>query len=166
MRIPPLPPYERVLWQGYPSWADHAILFLFMGVAALRVALAFRSGEWLTAGLYLAAIGIFFGIAASFRYASLYQITSQRIRVVSGLGSRQIRELPLDRIESVTVRRELVNGWFNLGTLVITPRTDGTGTEEPLILKGIPDPDRVKQQIERAAGIRTPASPHTVATHP
>jgi hypothetical protein len=164
MRIPPLPPHERVLWQGYPSWADHAVLFLFMAVAGLRAALAFRSGEWLTAGLYLATIGIFFGIAAAFRYASFYQITAQRIRLTSGLGSRQIHEIPLDRIASVTVRRELANGWFDLGTLLIAPREEGKGTEDLLILKGIPDPDRVKQQIERAAGIRTSATPRPSAT--
>src|ERR1043166_4791194 len=87
-----LPPHERGIWQGYPSWPDHAVLFLFMGIAGLRTVLAVRAGEWMTAGLYLATIGIFLGIAAAFRYASLYQITSHRIRVISGLGSRRSEE--------------------------------------------------------------------------
>lgn len=158
-----LPPHERIIWQGYPSWADHAVLFLFMGIAGLRTVLAVRSGEWMTAGLYLATIGIFLGIAAAFHYASWYQITAQRVRVISGLGSRQVGELPLGRVASVTIRRELVNGWFNLGTLIITPREEAGA---PVILKGIPDPERMKQQIDRAAGIQMPASPRTATTFP
>ena len=158
MRLPPLPPYERVLWQGYPSWADHALLFLFMAVAGLRAALAFRSEEWQTATLYAETIVVFFLIAAAFHYGSFYQISSGRIRVASGLGGTQIREFPFDRIGSVIVRRELLNQWFNLGALHITPKEDQKETDS-MVLKGIPDPDRLKQQIDRLAGLREPTEP-------
>ncbi|MGH7232885.1 MAG: PH domain-containing protein [Nitrospiraceae bacterium] len=157
-RIPPLPPHERVLWQGRPSWADHAVLFLFMAAACLRTALAFRAGEWLTAALYVLAIGIFFGIAAAFHYDVYYQISSQRIRITSGLWNPRMRDIPLDHIRSIAVKRELLNKWFDLGSLEITPR-DGTG--ETFTLKGVPDPDTVKQRIDRLAewSGRTPEAP-------
>lgn len=158
-----LPAHERVLWQGYPSWADHAVLFLFMAVAGLRAALAFRSEEWQTAALYLGTILVFFGIAAAFRYGSFYQISSGRIRIASGLGGAQMRELPFDRIGSVTVRRDLLNQWFDLGALQITSREDQKGTTS-FVLKGIPDPEGLKQQIDRLAGLRAPKSSQPAPT--
>jgi hypothetical protein len=48
-KIPPLSPHERVIWEGRSAWADQAILFVFMGAAALRLLVALRYGQWLTA---------------------------------------------------------------------------------------------------------------------
>ena len=148
-RVPPLPSHERVLWQGHPSWADHAVLFLFMAAAGLRTALAVRTGEWMTAGLYVLAMGLFFGIAAAFHYDVFYQISSQRIRITSGLWKPRVREIPLDQVRSTAVRQELLNRWFDVGSLEITPH-DGAG--ESFVLKGIPDPETVKRHIDRQAG--------------
>lgn len=130
------------------------MLFLFMGAASLRAALAVRSEEWVTAGLYLLAIGFFVSIAAFFHYAAFYRISTERIRITSGLGAGKVREIPLGQIRSVTVRREVLNQWFDLGALVITPREDRV---EPAVLKGIPDPERLKQQLDWLAGLREPA---------
>src|SRR5919106_799339 len=54
--IPPLPVHERVIWEGRAAWADQAILFLFMGAAGMRLFIALRYGQWLTAVLYALAI--------------------------------------------------------------------------------------------------------------
>jgi uncharacterized membrane protein YdbT with pleckstrin-like domain len=159
MRIPPLPPHERVFWQGHPSWADHAVLFLFMAAALVRTGLAFRTGEWLTALLYVLAIGVFFGIAAAFHYNVYYQISSQRIRIATGLWTPSLHDIPLDQIESMTVKRELLNRWFDLGSLHIVRRESRKGADESLVLKGVPDPDTIKQHIDRAAGWSQ--SPHS-----
>lgn len=150
IRVPPLPPHERLLWEGHPAWADHAVLFLFIGVATLRMLLAFRSGEWLMVFLYFMAIGVFVGIAAAFHYSVFYQISSRRIRVTSGLWGRRAHDIPLDQIQSITVKRELMNRWFDLGALEVAPRQ---GTGDTLVLKGVPDPDRIKQHVDRLRGV-------------
>lgn len=161
MRVPPLPPYERVLWEGYASWADHVLLYIFMGAALLRAMLAVRASEWLTATLYLLAISFFLSIAALFHYTVYYQISSQRIRIASGLWAMRIREILLDQVRSVSVRRELLNRWFDLGSLEITLREEH---QEPVVLKGIPNPDRVKRQVDILAGLRMTAAPNALAT--
>lgn len=161
MRVPPLPPYERVLWEGYASWADHVVLFVFMGAAFLRALLAVRASEWLTATLYLLAISFFLSIAALFHYTVYYQISSQRIRIASGLWALRTREILLSQVRSVTVRRELLNRWFDLGSLEIALR------EEPpdsVVLKGIPNPDRVKQQVDLLAGLRVTGAPNAMTS--
>lgn len=161
MRVPPLPPYERVLWEGYASWADHVLLYIFMGAALLRAMLAVRASEWLTATLYLLAISFFLSIAALFHYTVYYQISSQRIRIASGLWTMRTREILMDQVRSVTVRRELLNRWFELGSLEITLREEHQG---PVVLKGIPNPDRVKRQVDILAGLRMTAAPNALAT--
>ena len=161
MRVPPLPPHERALWEGYASWADHVLLYIFMGAALLRAMLAVRASEWLTATLYLLAISFFLSIAALFHYTVHYQISSQRIRIASGLWAMRTREILLDQVRSVSVRRELLNRWFDLGSLEITLREEH---QEPVVLKGIPNPDRVKQQVDILAGLRMTAAPNALAT--
>lgn len=91
---------------------------------------------------------------AVFRYAVFYQVSSQRIRIISGLGAKWSREILLDQLRSVTVRREMLNRFFNLGSLEFTPRKENA---EPAVLKGVPDPDRLKRQVDLLAGLRETA---------
>ena len=143
-RIPPLPPHERVIWEGRSAWVDQAILFIFIGAAALRLLVAVRYGQWMTAVLYTFAMVFFVAIGAVFRYSVYYQISAQRIRILSGWWQFHIREIPLSRIRSVTVKRELLNRWFDVGALEIeTDERDGAS----ILVKGVPEPDRVKRQI-------------------
>jgi uncharacterized membrane protein YdbT with pleckstrin-like domain len=150
MSDPPVPAHERVLWQGHPAWADHAVLFVLMAAAFLRSGIAYRSGEWVTALLYLVAVAVFLSIAAMFRYATYYQITSGRIRVTSGLTHRRSRDIMLDHIQSIGIRRELLNGLFDIGSLEVTGRDGGP----PFILKGVPNPEEVKHLVDARAGAR------------
>ena len=143
-KIPPLSPHERVIWEGRSAWADQAILFIFMGAAALRLLVALRYGQWLTAVLYTFAIIFFLAIGAVFRYAVYYQITAQRIRIFTGWWRFHIREIPLSQVLSVHVKRELFNRWLNVGGLEVELKErDG----QSVLLKGLPDPDRIERQI-------------------
>ena len=142
-RIPPLPLHERVIWEGRSAWADQAILFIFMGAAGLRLLLAVRYGQWLTAGLYAFAMVLFLAIGAVFRYAVYYQISAQRIRILTGWRRLRIREIPLSRVFSVNVKRELFNRWLNVGGLEI----DLGERDQSVLLKGVPDPDRIRRQM-------------------
>ncbi len=143
-QIPPLPLHERVIWEGRSAWADQAVLFIFMGAAGVRLLIAVRYGEWLTAILYVVAIAFFFSIGAIFRYAVYYQISAQRIRILSGLWRLRIQEIPLSRILSVNVKRELLNGWLNVGVLEVEL---GEREGQSVLLKGVPDPDRIRRQM-------------------
>ncbi len=154
MRAPPLQPFERMVWAGHPSWADHAILFLFMGLAAVRAAAAARLGDWGTVLLYLLTIGIFSGIAALFHYLEYYQISSQQIRITTGFWMGHTRDIPLSWIRSVTIRRLPFNGLFDIGTIEIQASASERGEVESVILKGLPDPERLKRQVDMLAGLR------------
>lgn len=156
--MPPMASQERVVWQGYPSWADHAILFFFMGIALVRTLFALRFGEWLTVGLYAMAIAFFSSIAIFFHYAQFYHISSHRLRVISGFRKPRTTELLLDHIQSVTIRSEIFNDWFNLGSIEIEPKAQGTTQLSSFVLKGIPDPNMVKRKVDILAGLHEGSS--------
>lgn len=143
-RIPPLPFDERVIWEGRSAWADQAVLFIFMGAAGVRLLVAVRYGEWVTAILYALAVAFFFSIGAIFRYAVYYQISAQRIRILSGWRRLRIRDIPLSGVLSVNVKRELLNRWLNVGALEVEL---GEREGRSVLLKGVPDPDRIRRQI-------------------
>jgi uncharacterized membrane protein YdbT with pleckstrin-like domain len=140
---------------------EHAILFLFMGAAALRALLALRTAQWMVAVLYLVAMGVFFTIAAAFHYGAYYQITSLHVRVLNGMSKRCGRDIPIDQILTVDVRSELFNRWLGVGALVLTC-AERTG--DPIVLKGVPDPDRIKRQLDAVIGRK--ALPTADAAYP
>lgn len=144
---------ERVVWHGYPSWADHALLFFFMGIALVRTIFALRVGEWLTVALYALAIMFFSSIAIFFHYVDFYHVSSRRIRVISGFRTARTSELFMDQIQSVTIRNELFNDWFNLGSIEFKPKAQSDRQSSPVILKGISDPDVLKRKVDILAGL-------------
>ena len=149
----PLATQERVVWQGYPSWTDHALLFFFMGIASVRTIFAIQVGEWTTVTLYSFAIVFFSSIAIFFHYLDFYHISSQRVRVLSGYRTRRTSELLLDHLKAVHVRRELFNDWFNLGSVDFEPETQGDHQPATITLKGIPDPEVLKLKVDILAGL-------------
>lgn len=77
-------------------------------------------------------------------------LSSQRIRIISGIWSEDTQDIPIDRIQSITVKLELLNRWFDIGLLEITSHRG----DPSIVLKGLPEPDRLKRQIERLAGLQ------------
>lgn len=136
---------ERLVWEGRTSWMDHAVLFIFLAMAVVRALVAIRAGEWVPAGLYAAAIAFFLGIAAWFHYGRVYRLTSIRVQVRSGWNGRVLQEFHLKDISDVLLRYELLNRWFDLGTLELASRT----TEDCCTIRGIPHPEEVKTQLDR-----------------
>ena len=135
---------ERLIWEGHPSWRDHALLFILIGAAGVRAVVAARSAEWSTAGLYVLAMAILFGIAAAFRYSVFYLITTHRIRIASGFGREHVEEFRRENLGRITIRSELWSGWLGIGSLVISP-LDPSGER---VLRGVPDPDRVLRELD------------------
>ncbi|MGE3151545.1 MAG: PH domain-containing protein [Nitrospiraceae bacterium] len=139
---------ERVLWEGHTSWMDQAVLFIFMAAAAVRTAVAIQAHHWGTASLYLFAVVLFLGIASWFHYAYYYRLTSSRIWVHFGhfgRNRRLVKEFLLKEVTDIHVRYELLNRWFDLGKLEIA----NSLTEEFLVVRGVPNPEELKTQLER-----------------
>jgi hypothetical protein len=117
-----LPPDEKVLWQGSPSWTHLAIRTLhvrkiwiyFALLAVWQAATLLQSGEsWLTvlasarwsvlaAALATAILSL---LAWSMARATIYTITSKRVVLRSGVALPMAINIPFSEIEGASVRQ-------------------------------------------------------------
>jgi hypothetical protein len=117
-----LPPDEKVLWQGSPSWTHLAIRTLhvrkiwiyFALLAVWQAATLLQSGEsWLTAlasarwSVLAAALAtaILSLLAWSMARATIYTITSKRVVLRSGVALPMAINIPFSEIEGASVRQ-------------------------------------------------------------
>ena len=72
-----------------------------------------------------------------------YLITDKRIMVKTGIFSRNVKEMNLNSVETVTVKEGIIDRIIKTGTIRVT----GRGNEE-ICLKGIDEPAIVRQKVE------------------
>ncbi len=157
-----LPP-EEALWAGRYSLK-----------AALHLWILWALWIVLVLGLYLRFVatttatknGLVFALAAGPALWSLaqalvrkltlrYRLTNHRLFMERGLLSRQHDELELIRVDDVSVRQNLLQRLFDVGTVTVLS-TDTTNPE--LCIEGIEHPLALKEQIRaqvRARRART-----------
>lgn len=119
----PLPPGERILWQGSPEWKALAlramrlrgIAIYFALLAILRTGAALGDGESLAqallAGSWLLAIGavviaMFVGYAWLAARAAIYTITNRRVILSFGVALPMSVNIPLTMIASAALKRD------------------------------------------------------------
>jgi membrane protein YdbS with pleckstrin-like domain len=144
---------EPLVWSGYPSWRQFTWLYLISALVVWRAVL-FRRFDlpgwegWLVGALALLVT------AALLRRWAHYEMTPTRVVVRNGYTGRIISQCPLNQAARVELRQGPVAALLGLGTLVIK-----SGEETIVRFRGIHDPERLKQRIERAvAGSATGAS--------
>jgi membrane protein YdbS with pleckstrin-like domain len=143
----------RVLWEGYPSWAQFTWLYLLAALTALRGALFFRFGlsgwEWWIVGGALLIV-----CAAILRRWARYELTIERVTMTNGYTGREIQSVPLSDVGKVSVRQGMVAGFFDIGTLAVQSKR----ADRLLMLRGIADPDHLKTRIEALAWKHQPGN--------
>lgn len=140
---------ERVRWSGRPSRYTLAIaLILTLIAVAVGVGLswwavdAVEARDWpILLGylpLVLAIAGIAYGV---YRYLLwlrlLYVITDDEIYVKIGLVSRDITQVPLNRVQNTSYDQSVVERFLSFGTIYVY--TAGSGAED-LVLRDVPKP--------------------------
>ncbi len=147
---PPSPTGEEDLWRGHPSQILNLKLYLCWTVVLLGVlsAVVIRPDLWpVLAGLaFIALLQI---VVRNLRLRSVqYVITTQRVRVVSGLLSKEIQEIELFRVKDTMVQQRFFQRIFGLGTITIL---SGDAHQPQLILRGIPHAvdlrERIRQEV-------------------
>ncbi|WP_217915020.1 PH domain-containing protein [Miltoncostaea marina] len=120
-------PGETILWQGRPSWRAHLSHFLvWIPLALLPVIIAgiVRANDagtglpywqWLAISLLLVAgVVVYDGLR---RYATLYVVTTERLRVRTGILSRREKTAAFGRVQNVNVSQSLMDRLLRVGTV-------------------------------------------------
>jgi membrane protein YdbS with pleckstrin-like domain len=106
------------------------------GFGVFRAQLAWVNG---VIALAVVVLVVFGGVVPLIRWlGQRYVVTTRRLVVVHGLGTRTRRELLHSRGYDVTVRRRGMQGMFRTGDVLVFP-----GDDPPLVLVDVPSADLV-----------------------
>jgi len=141
----PAPP-ESVLWEGHTSQWVHFWFYLFCLILAVGclVGAAFTGG--------LAAIGLVvpFGMWIIRWWATKttrYELTTQRLRITSGILSRRLDELELYRVKDYSMDQPFLLRVLNLGNLVLLT---SDVTTPSIAIKAIANVTEVREKVRTA----------------
>jgi uncharacterized membrane protein YdbT with pleckstrin-like domain len=116
--VPAPPAPEESLWRGHTSqWVHFWFYFLCVALAAGIVVLVQFAGE-----LVLVALVVPVAMAVArwlVTKATVFELTSQRLRVRSGILTRRLEELELYRVKDYTLEQPLLLRPFGLGNLLL-----------------------------------------------
>jgi len=136
---------ETLLWKGSPSqWTNLGAYSFSLLVAALIVAAYFLT----TAGPVVLAplvIPLGFILVRSLRtHANVYEVTTERIRVSTGIFSRRTSELELYRVRDYTVVEPFWLRLIGRGDVIIE---SADRTSPHLVIHAVPGAAALKDQI-------------------
>ncbi len=141
---------EEELWRGHPAQVLNLGTYLVWSVvllAAVFVGFVVANGQaW---GL------IVFGVAAAAAVAQIslawlhlraieYVVTTQRVRVISGLFSKDISEIELFRVKDTAVHQSFYLRLFGLGTITVT---SGDERHPRLVLAAVPGAVALRERL-------------------
>jgi putative membrane protein len=120
------------------SFAVFAVFFLGQQVAWMDPLWAFALGPL---GFLIGA-----GYQVAYYYRFTYELTDEELVVASGVFGRQKREIPLERIQNVDIRRPALKR--ALGLAVVKFETaGGSSTEATLDAVGTTEADRLQREV-------------------
>lgn len=147
---------EEQLWHGHPSQILNLNTYVVWGIILAATIFICLSGFLPIAWLWDMAIICGVAVVALIHLAVLYfhlravefTVTTQRVRVVSGLFSKDIQELELFRVKDTMVHQTFFLRLFGLGTITVV---SGDTSHPKLVLRGIPKAvdlrERMRQEI-------------------
>jgi uncharacterized membrane protein YdbT with pleckstrin-like domain len=142
----PTEPEETIIWRGTPSqWTNFAAYFFSLLLAAGVIAAYFL----VTPRQPLILIGLVIPVLWTLsRWIATnchrYEITTERIKIGTGLLSRQTSELELYRVRDYTLVEPLSLRIVGCGNIVLTT---ADRTTPHLVLRAVPGAAALKDQI-------------------
>ena len=147
-------PAEEDLWRGHPSQVLNAGIYFFwvailIIVAVIAVLIIMPdSTEWalIVAGT-IALIGAANVAGAYFHLRAIeYVVTTQRIRIISGLFSKTIQEIELFRVKDTMASQSFFLRLFGRGTIVVL---SGDEKQPRLVLSGVPGAIELRERLRQ-----------------
>jgi uncharacterized membrane protein YdbT with pleckstrin-like domain len=145
---------EHELWSGHPSQILNLGLYIFWGMivfltgAGVFFFVSDVANPWLWSGIIFGVVALIAAVNVAIAYFHLraihYVVSTQRVRVVSGLFSKEILEIELFRVKDTMAHQTFFLRLFGLGTITIL---SGDDKQPRLVLDGVPDAIELREQI-------------------
>jgi uncharacterized membrane protein YdbT with pleckstrin-like domain len=141
---------ESIIYEGHPSWRSilgYYIKGLF-GALALAVLGYFLDGIGLGIGFLLLVIALVLVAGFIRRFATVYMITTERLRIKHGIIARHVQQTDIERVQNVNTNQSVLERMLQVGTVDFD--TAGTGDSD-FKFAGVEDPEEVVAAVERGA---------------
>lgn len=137
---------ETLLWTGHTSQWVHFWFYFFcvMLAVAAGVAIPFTAG--LSAIGFVLPIGMWI-VRWWATKCTAYELTSQRLRIRSGILNRRLDEMELYRVKDYAMEQPLMLRMFGLGNLTLIT-SDATNPQ--VAMRAIPQVETVREQLRAA----------------
>ena len=143
---------ETMVWEGNPSQLLNFGVFLLCGLIAgalVGIALVFNNltppFPLVLAGLAL--VPVFYALAQWLKTkCERYQLTSQRLRLRSGVLSRKTDEIELYRVKDYVLIEPFWLRLFGLGNISLTTTDDANPR---VTLNAVPEADKLRDQFRK-----------------
>jgi uncharacterized membrane protein YdbT with pleckstrin-like domain len=144
-----LHPGEEIIYEGHPSWRSILGYYLKGLVGALVVgAIGYAlDGIGLAIGLFLLVEALVLAAGFIKRFATVYTITTQRLRIKHGIIARHVQQTDIERVQNVHTNQSVLERMLQVGTVDFD--TAGTGDSD-FKFAGVEDPAEVVAAVDRA----------------
>lgn len=144
-----LHPGETIIYEGHPSWRSilgyyaKGLLGAVIG-GAIGYAL---DGIGLAIGIFLLILAVVLLAGFIRRFATVYTITTQRLRIKRGIIARHIQQTDIERVQNVNTSQSILERVLQVGTVDF----DTAGTDDSdFAFAGVEDPEQVVAAVDRA----------------
>ena len=144
-----LHPGETIIYEGHPSWRSILGYYIKGLIGALIVAGVFYllDGVGLGLGIFLLVMALILAAGFIRRFATVYTITTQRLRIKHGIIARHVQQTDITRVQNVNTHQSVLERMLQVGTVDFD--TAGTGDSD-FKFTGVEDPPEVVAAVDRA----------------
>jgi uncharacterized membrane protein YdbT with pleckstrin-like domain len=153
-----LHPGEEIIYEGHPSWRSILAYYIKGLLAALVIAAIGYAldGTGLGVGFFLLIMALVLIAGFIRRIATVYTITTQRLRIKQGIIARHIQQTDIERVQNVNTHQSVLERMLQVGTVDFD--TAGTGDSD-FRFAGVEEPTEVVAAVDRAQKARPAGSP-------
>ena len=146
---------EQELWRGHPSQVLNASIYVFWGAVLIVTLFALfalnvfsESQFWGFIILGSVALVALINVAVAYLHlrAIEYVVTTQRVRIISGIFSKDIQEIELFRVKDTMANQSFFLRLFGLGTITIL---SGDERHPRIVLSGVPQAVELREKLRQ-----------------
>src|SRR3954452_23122458 len=139
---------EQIIYEGHPSWRAGLAYYLkgFLGALVAAAIGYLLDGIGLAIGVFLLIEALVLAAGFIRRFATVYTITTQRLRIKHGIIARHIQQTDIDRVQNVNTKQSVLERMLQVGTVDF----DTAGSSDfDFEFAGVEDPDEVVAAVDR-----------------
>jgi len=149
---------EAIIYEGHPSWRSILAYYIkgLIGAIILAAIGYLLDGIGLGIGFWILVMALVLLAGLIRRIATVYTITTQRLRIKQGIVARHVQQTDIERVQNVNTNQSVLERLLQVGTVDFD--TAGTGDSD-FKFTGVENPEEVVAAVDRAQKSRSSPSP-------